>query len=557
MVRPRELVCILGPSGCGKSTLLSALSARRPADEGSVLLNGEDLYAQFEALKQNLAVVPQEETLHDMLPLDAALRYTARLRLPSDMSRTEIENCVSAMLDSVRLSEHRATRIRQLSGGQRKRASWVNEAICNPSLIFLDEVTSGLDEQTDCEMMQLFRKMADDGKTVVCVTHRVGYVEETCHLAAILGPGGVLAFFGPPAEALAYFDVPRLGEVYQRLQERSPEEWKQRFRQSSQYQRYVEQRLPRDAPRKVLPASRSRKSRSQESLVAGRQLLLLVRRYLAILLADKGMLAMMLGQSLLIALLLSWVFGDISQPSVEAEARRVADVAAPGVAWAELLPETQAEFRQEASEAATASLTAKILFLLGISCLWFGCNNAAKEIVKERAIYSRERDVGLKVDQLLRLETDRPRRRQHPAVVPVVCGRSPVHPSGRRWVVAIRAPLAGFLDGRRDRTGHLGGRQQRRRGGDDGAHLADPADHHGRDSGAAGGIHARPRPACHFRLLELPGTSRHPGVVGARPFARCRHDGSRHGMGLGSRLQRPGRPHPGVCHRVADHAPPP
>jgi ABC-type multidrug transport system ATPase subunit len=213
VVRPRELVCILGPSGCGKSTLLSALSARRPADEGSVLLNGEDLYAQFEALKQNLAVVPQEEALHDMLPLDAALRYTARLRLPSDMSRTEIENCVSAMLDSVRLSEHRATRIRQLSGGQRKRASWVNEAICNPSLIFLDEVTSGLDEQTDCEMMQLFRKMADDGKTVVCVTHRVGYVAETCHLAAILGPGGVLAFFGPPAEASAYFDVPRLGEV--------------------------------------------------------------------------------------------------------------------------------------------------------------------------------------------------------------------------------------------------------------------------------------------------------------------------------------------------------
>ncbi len=147
----------------------------------------------------------------------------------------------------------------------------------------------------------------------------------------------------------------------------------------------------------MLPASRSRKSRSQEFLVAGRQLLLLVRRYLAILLADKGMLAMMLGQSLLIALLLSWVFGDISQPSVEAEARRVADVAAPGVAWAELLPETQTEFRQEASEAATASLTAKILFLLGISCLWFGCNNAAKEIVKERAIYSRERDVGLKV----------------------------------------------------------------------------------------------------------------------------------------------------------------
>jgi len=397
VVRPRELVCILGPSGCGKSTLLSALSGRRPANEGRVLLNGEDLYAQFEALKQNLAVVPQQETLHDVLRLDAALRYTARLRLPSDLSPAEIESCVSSMLDSVRLSEHRATRIRQLSGGQRKRAGWVNEALCNPSLIFVDEVTSGLDEQADCEMMQLFRNMADEGKTVVCVTHRVGYVEQTCHLVAILSDGGVLAFVGPPAEALAYFDVPRLGEVYQRLQETAPEEWKQRFRQSASYQRYVEQRLPRDAPRQVLPVSRSRKSRSREFFVTARELLLLVRRYLEILLADKGMLAMMFGQSLLIALLLIWVFGDISQPGVEAEARRVAAIAAPGGAWTELLPASQAEFRQEASEAATAALTAKILFLLGISCLWFGCNNAAKEIVKEREIYGQERNVGLKV----------------------------------------------------------------------------------------------------------------------------------------------------------------
>lgn len=397
VVRPRELVCILGPSGCGKSTLLSALSGRRPADEGSVRLNDEDLYAQFEALKQNLAVVPQVETLHDMLRLDAALRYTARLRLPSDMSGTEIESCVAAMLDSVRLSAHRATRIRQLSGGQRRRASWVNEAICNPSLIFVDEVTSGLDEQADCEMMQLFRNMADDGKTVVCVTHRVGYVEQTCHLVAVMSAGGVLAFFGPPAEALAYFDVPRLSEVYQRLEGRSPEEWKQRFRQSAPYQRYVEQRLPKEAPRKLAPTSRSRKGRPREALVAARQLPLLLRRYVEILLADKGTLAMMLGQSLLIAWLLIWVFGDISRPNVEAEARRVADIAAPGVAWAELLPESQEEFRQEASAAATAALTAKILFLLGISCLWFGCNNAAKEIVKEREIYDQERNVGLKV----------------------------------------------------------------------------------------------------------------------------------------------------------------
>ena len=70
---------------------------------------------------------------------------------------------IDETLDSVNLVQHQYRQIRRLSGGQIKRASWANEAICNPSLIFLDEVTSGLDEQTDSEMMQLFRLMAEAG----------------------------------------------------------------------------------------------------------------------------------------------------------------------------------------------------------------------------------------------------------------------------------------------------------------------------------------------------------------------------------------------------------
>ena len=75
---------LIGPSGSGKTTLLNALSARVPADEGSVCLNGENLYAHFDALKYNLAVVPQRDVLHDILPLNVALWYTAKMRLPAD-----------------------------------------------------------------------------------------------------------------------------------------------------------------------------------------------------------------------------------------------------------------------------------------------------------------------------------------------------------------------------------------------------------------------------------------------------------------------------------------
>jgi len=409
VIRPREFLCILGPSGSGKSTLLSVLSGRHRPDEGCVLLNGEDLFVHFDALKQNLAVVPQKDVLHDVLPLNTALRYTAKMRLPADMSKKDIDARISEMLDSVHLKRHQSSQIRRLSGGQIKRASWVNEAICNPSLIFLDEVTSGLDEQTDCEMMQLFRKIADDGKTIVCVTHSVTYVEQNCDLVAVLAPGGVLAFVGPPADALKHFDITRLGDVYERLDERSPAEWKRRFRKSKFHQDYVARRLPEVIGEMPEATFEPKKKRLRELAMVLRQFRLLTRRYLAIELADKKALVAMLFQSLFIAGLLFWLFGDVTKqekPDVDDVAHRLAE--ADGMTWSEAIefPELgyEEKYLAEAKEyvdgveqSKRADYSSRLLFLLSISCIWFGCNNAAKEIVKERVIYSKERDVGLNV----------------------------------------------------------------------------------------------------------------------------------------------------------------
>lgn len=414
VVRPREFVCILGPSGSGKTTLLSALSARVPANEGSVLLNGENLYSHFDALKQNLAVVPQRDVLHDVLPLKTALWYTAKMRLPADMSRQDIEARIDATLDTVSLVQRQFTQIRQLSGGQIKRASWANEAISNPSLIFLDEVTSGLDEQTDSEMMQMFRRMADEGKTLVCVTHSLSYVPDNCHLVAILAEGGVLAFFGPPSAALKYFGIERLGDVYQVLKHRTPSEWKERFKKSPVYQEYVERRLP-EANDAVARATSRR--RPLHLMTMWRQFHVLLRRYLAIQWADKRALAMIFGQCLVIAGLLVWLFGDISKLNVDTEVTQreeqlyelqyggsLSNMSDEDRAFLEADEEyirqrdkQRKELRVEAELAKRTDLSSKLLFLLCISCIWFGCNNSAKEIVKEATIYGRERDVGLRV----------------------------------------------------------------------------------------------------------------------------------------------------------------
>jgi hypothetical protein len=305
-----------------------------------------------------------------------ALWYTARLRLPPDLSRAEVRACVNETLDTVDLTPKRGTLIRHISGGQAKRASLANEILCKPSLLFLDEVTSGLDEQTDREVMSLFRSLADTGKTVVCITHSLANVERTCHLLVILTAGGRLAFMGKPAEALAYFGIQRLGDVYERLAENTPEHWQFAFRTNPLYQRYISSRLPRreeEPPPPPRTGSRSPTARIRQFL---RQTILLTRRYLAIWRGDYPALLAMLGQSILVAVLLGVLFGKLS----------------------DLLPSETATPQEAASHAAKhARYTVNLLFLLGVTSFWFGCNNAAKEIVKERIIYTRERDFNVLV----------------------------------------------------------------------------------------------------------------------------------------------------------------
>jgi ABC-type multidrug transport system ATPase subunit/pSer/pThr/pTyr-binding forkhead associated (FHA) protein len=367
VIRPREFVCLLGPSGSGKSTLLSALSGRIPADAGVVLLNGKNLYANFEALKQDIAVVPQKDVLHESLAVGQALWYTAKLRMPPDTSPVEIESVLEEMLRTVGLSARRATCIRHLSGGQVKRASLANEILCKPSLLFLDEVTSGLDEQTDREVMKLFRSLADSGKTVVCVTHSLANVERTCHLVVILTAGGKLAFVGTPSAALTYFSIDRLGDVYDRLAEQPPEYWQQMFLKSPLWQTYVGTRLPADSttiqPMEFRPPARVGKWLG--SFV--RQTILLTSRYAAIWRGDSLALLAMFLQALVVAFLIGLLFGNLEKLKTE----------------------------QVPIEHAERSV--KLMFLLAISSFWFGCNNAAKEIVKERTIFTRERDFNLLV----------------------------------------------------------------------------------------------------------------------------------------------------------------
>ena len=360
-VDPGQFVAVLGPSGSGKSTLLKIVSGRNWPFSGSVSLNGRDLHAEFAAFKEDLVVVPQATAFHENLSVRQTLEYSAALRLQGDTSKHERETIVSESLAKVGLDERSETCVKNLSGGQLKRLGLACELISDPSLVFLDEVTSGLDEQADGEMMRLFRTLADTGKTLVCVTHNLSHVESNCHKVLILTVGGRVAFFGSPAETYQYFGVKNLADVYGMLETKSAGNW---------HAAYLAHRSMNKGDSVKIPRVTSESSPSQSlirriGLKPASQTWVLMSRYVSIWLGDLTALFALFGQAILVTALLCLVFSSI-----------------PDSSNPEDLMTRKSEIRN-------------LLFLIGISCFWLGANNSAKEIVKERRIFERERSFNL------------------------------------------------------------------------------------------------------------------------------------------------------------------
>ena len=365
-IQPNEFVGLLGPSGAGKSTFMDALNGMRPASGGSVLINNLDLYQHLDSLKQSIGYVPQDDIIHRELTVYRTLFYVAKLRLSSDVSRAEINQIIEEVMDVTGLTERRSVPINELSGGQRKRVSIAVELITKPSVIFLDEPTSGLDPATEEKIMKLFRQIAESGRTVILTTHAMENVKLFDKIVVLIR--GKLAFYGKPEEALAHLGAKSFKELYDKLEEpieqrikqsgnanrqqiteQVAEEWKQKFTTTPQFKKNVYEPL-KDLG-KVQSAGVSKKNRLG---IFGsiRQFVTLSRRYWEVLFRDKLNLFILLAQAPIIAVMLFFVMGK-DQPR---------DFA---------------------------------YFVLSLVSVWFGISVSAREIIRERAVYNRERMVNL------------------------------------------------------------------------------------------------------------------------------------------------------------------
>ncbi|HJP93400.1 MAG TPA: FHA domain-containing protein [Pyrinomonadaceae bacterium] len=355
-IKPREFIGLMGPSGCGKSTLMDALNGLRPATTGHIYINDLDLYQNFNALRRSIGYVPQRDILHDALTVERTLFYAAKLRLPQGTTPEVVQNIINEVIQTVGLVEQRHTTFRQLSGGQQKRLSLALELITKPSFLFLDEPTSPLDPETTENMMMLFRRLADEGRIVVMVTHKFEKFRQM-HQIAMLTKGGRLAFYGPPAEALQYFGCQEPGDIYRHIGSRDPDQLSRDFEKSAQHQKYVHSRiLESESLTRTAEALQlgTHKHDAPERGIGLRQWSTLTRRYLEVKLKDKRNTLLLLAQAPIVAILLAIIVGDSVNNS-------------------------------------------QTLFIAAIVSIWFGANNAVREIVSEAAIYSRERLVNLKI----------------------------------------------------------------------------------------------------------------------------------------------------------------
>jgi len=339
-VPSKSLLAVMGPSGCGKSTLLKALNGDTPPTRGKVLLFGQELLSNYDYLKTQIGYVPQDDIVHRQLTVEECMYFTAKIRLdkPSDK---KIDAKINQILSDLNLRDEDGELIKDklihdLSGGQRKRVSIAVELLTDPLILFLDEPTSPLDPQTVEDFLGILKKLSDTGTTVIMVTHKpedLDYMDEVIFMAE----GGNITYYGDSKKYKQYFSVKTAVAVFAQISGETASQWIKRYLNP----RPLSQTTSQDF---------NVKPNSNTSLFL--QFYWLTMRYFRIKTNDKTNSKIMLIQAPIIAILICLIFDEI---------------------------------------------TSGVLFMIAISAIWLGTQNAAREVVSEQAIYKRERMFNLDI----------------------------------------------------------------------------------------------------------------------------------------------------------------
>ena len=381
---PSELIALMGPAGAGKTTFLKSLNGYTPPAAGRVLFNGADLYQFYDRFRTQMSYVPQDDIVHAQLTVREALYFSAKLR--TDLKDEEIGQRIDKVLEGLGIPDKKNTVIgspekKVLSGGQRKRVNIAMELINDTPVIFLDEPTSGLSSYDAEGVIQMLKALSKEGKTIITTIHQPSteifrQFDGLIMIGRDRGGRGALAYFGPAhPESIEFFDPDAVKALRRTsgaepgpelllsgLKKRTTAEWAAAYTQSRFSRLYV---TDRSGKIPSTPAEHHSSKREGRGFGPG-QWWTLVRRNVILKVRDRAQVIILLIQAPLFAVLVGGVFGRLKvEPPVELKGMALK---APGIE-----------------------------FLLVVAAIWFGCNNAARDIVGEWTVYQRERMVSLKL----------------------------------------------------------------------------------------------------------------------------------------------------------------
>jgi ABC transport system ATP-binding/permease protein len=356
--QPGTLTAIIGGSGAGKTTLSRLIAGYASPSAGAVTFEGHDIHAEYPAMRSRIGMVPQDDVVHRQLTVNQALGYAAELRLPPDTSKAERARRVAQVLAELDLTGQADMRVDKLSGGQRKRASVALELLTGPSLLILDEPTSGLDPALDHQVMTMLRQLADAGRVVIVVTHMLSYLD-VCDQILLVAPGGKTAYCGPPRRIGDVMGTSNWAKIFSRVSG-DPDEAARRFLAQGE-QRAIEADEPRDLGEPVRIGAR-------------RQISTVARRQVRLVIADRAYFVFLA--------LLPFILGALS-------------LTVPGSGGFHL-PGLHADSPDESQQ---------ILDLLLPAAGFMGMALTIRDLIGERAIFQRERAVGLSTTAYLLAKT--------------------------------------------------------------------------------------------------------------------------------------------------------
>ncbi|MDF2562968.1 MAG: amino acid transporter ATP-binding protein [Microbacterium sp.] len=212
-----EVVCVIGPSGSGKSTLLRSVNLLEEPTAGKVLIEGIDITdpdVDIDAVRTRIGMVFQSFNLFPHL--DVLGNLTVAQQRVKKRSKKEAELIARAMLERVGLSEKADAYPGHLSGGQQQRVAIARALCMNPDMMLFDEPTSALDPELVGEVLQVMRSLADEGMTMLVVTHEMGFAREVGS-RLIFMDGGHIVEEGDPREVLANPQHPRTKDFLSRV----------------------------------------------------------------------------------------------------------------------------------------------------------------------------------------------------------------------------------------------------------------------------------------------------------------------------------------------------